>query len=97
MGAENFLSLVRTCHREAIGHIHVVMLIKGRVVVQLPDGVELVKHLWRNGVLSELTDDILVALLRMVLADEVEHTELQCLTLLHGHVEGDFVHVVYGC
>ena len=97
LGSEDILALIRARHCEAISHIHIIMLVEGRIVMEFPEGVDLVEYLWRNGVVGQFADDILTALLRAVLTKQVEHTEFEGLTLVESHVEGDLVHVINGC
>ena len=46
LGSEDVLALIRARHREAIGHIHIIMLVEGWIVMEFPEGIDLVENLW---------------------------------------------------
>ena len=87
---------VATDNSQAVGHVHIVLFAEERVVMLLPDGVYLIEQFWRCGVRTQLADDVLAALLRTVLAQQVHHAEFEGLALLWGEVEGTLEHMVDG-
>ena len=96
LGSQHRVVSVATDRGQAVGHVHVVLFTEEGVVVLLPNGVDLVEQFGRGGIGAQLADDILPALLRAVLAQEVHHAEFECFALFWCEVEGNLEHVVDG-